>query len=112
MRIFHIVEPTAWTQAVDAGEYLPAGFEADGFVHFSFPGQVERTANALYRNVADLIVVEIESDDVPSKLVVEDSYGSGEEFPHVYGPIPTSALVASHELSRGPAGEWLFAVAD
>jgi uncharacterized protein (DUF952 family) len=27
-------------------------------------------------------------------LVEEDSYGSGHAFPHVYGPIPTSAVRA------------------
>ena len=31
--------------------------------------------------------------DVP--LVEEDSYGSGQAFPHAYGPIPASAVTGT-----------------
>ncbi|HEY2298076.1 MAG TPA: DUF952 domain-containing protein [Jatrophihabitans sp.] len=111
VRIFHIVAPSDWAAAEQRGAYLPAGFAADGFVHFSFAGQVARVANALYRDAPDLIVVEIESDDVPAELRVEDSYGAGEEFPHVYGPIPTAAAVGRHRLERDPSGDWVFSAA-
>lgn len=108
MRIFHIVAPETWAAARQGGEYLPAGFDRDGFVHFSFADQVERVANAVYRDDPDLIVVEIESDDVPAELRVEDSYGAGEEFPHVYGPIPASAQIAQHDMTRTESGDWSF----
>ncbi|MGH8859979.1 MAG: DUF952 domain-containing protein [Jatrophihabitantaceae bacterium] len=106
MRIFHIVTPSVWAAA--ATTYVPAGFDADGFVHFSFAGQVARTANAIYRDEPELIVVEVESDDVPAELRVEDSYGSGEEFPHVYGPVPVAAAVATRPLRRDADGDWTF----
>ena len=62
MRIFHIVRPTAWSAAQATGQYTPVGFEADGFVHFSFAHQVARVANAIYRHEPELVVVEVESD--------------------------------------------------
>jgi uncharacterized protein (DUF952 family) len=108
VRIFHIVEPAVWDAAARAGQYVPAAFDADGFVHFSFADQVARTANGRYRDQPDLLVVEVESDDVPAELKVEDSYGAGEEFPHVYGPVPTSAAVAVYRLTRDPDGDWVF----
>jgi uncharacterized protein (DUF952 family) len=108
LRIFHIVTPEVWAAAVVAGEYLPEGFATGGFVHFSFAGQVARTANALYRDEPGLIVVEVESDDVPDEVRVEDSYGAGEEFPHVYGPIPVAAAVRTHRLRRDASGAWTF----
>jgi uncharacterized protein (DUF952 family) len=108
VRIFHIVSPTVWAAASEQGSYLPAGFDSDGFVHFSFANQVERVANAIYRGEPDLMVVEIESDAVPAELRVEDSYGAGEEFPHIYGPIPTDAAVATHPLTRTESGDWAF----
>lgn len=108
MRIFHIVSPSAWADAGATGEYLPPGFAADGFVHFSFAGQVERVANTLYRDEPELTVVEVESDELAAPLRVEDSYGAGEEFPHVYGPIPTTAAVAVHPLLRSADGDWVF----
>jgi uncharacterized protein (DUF952 family) len=108
VRIFHIVTPEVWAGAVAAGEYLPAGFASDGFVHFSFAGQVERTANARYRDEPDLIVVEVETDEIPAEVRIEDSFGAGEEFPHVYGPVPPTAAVATHSLDRDASHDWVF----
>jgi len=108
VRIFHIVAPSTWAEATRRGTYLPAAFDADGFVHFSFTDQVARVANAIYRDEPDLVVVEIESDAVPAELKIEDCYEAGEEFPHVYGPIPTDAAVATHPLTRTDEGDWTF----
>jgi uncharacterized protein (DUF952 family) len=110
MRIFHIVDRQVWADAATTGEYVPVAFAQDGFVHFSFAEQVARVANALYRDEPDLIVVEI--DPAGLEVVVEDCYDAGEQFPHVYRPIPTGAAVASHELTRGEDGDWHFTVAD
>lgn len=109
MRIFHIVRPTAWSAAQATGQYTPVGFEADGFVHFSFAHQVARVANAIYRHEPELVVVEVESDAVPAQLLrVEDCYESGETFPHVYGPIPVGAARSITQLTRGTGGDWAF----
>jgi len=108
VRIFHIVAPSEWAAAGQRGSYSPAAYAADGFVHFSFADQVARVANARYRDAPELVVVEVESDDVPAPLRIEDTYGAGERFPHVYGAVPTSAAVAVHPLERDAFGEWAF----
>jgi uncharacterized protein (DUF952 family) len=106
VQIFHIVDRATWAVAAESGEYVPAAFAQDGFVHFSFADQVAGVANARYRDEPDLIVVELDAD--PSDVVVEDSYGAGVEFPHIYRPIPTLEAIATHELSRDAAGDWVF----
>jgi uncharacterized protein (DUF952 family) len=106
MQIFHIVDRQVWSAAVERGEYVPAGFEQDGFVHFSFADQVAGVANAMYRDAPDLIVVELDADS--ADVVVEDCYESGTEFPHVYRPIPTVTAVATHEMQRDDTGDWVF----
>jgi uncharacterized protein (DUF952 family) len=110
VRIFHIVDRTAWAAASEQGEYVPDGFARDGFVHFSFADQVARVANAIYRDEPDLIVVEVELPD--DGVVVEDCYDAGEAFPHVYRPIPTEAAVAVHALGRTASGDWQFSAGD
>jgi uncharacterized protein (DUF952 family) len=110
VQIFHIVDRATWVAAAATGEYVPAAFAQDGFVHFSFAGQVAGVANARYRDERDLVVVELDAD--PDDVVVEDSYGSGVEFPHVYRAIPTSAAIAVHELDRDAAGDWVFSTGD
>lgn len=108
MRLFHLAQPGAWAAATQVGEYRPASLDAEGFVHFSFADQVAGSANRHYSDAAELVVVEVDGDrlDVPVRL--EDTYGSGTAFPHVYGPIPTAAAVAVHPLRRGDAGAWVF----
>ncbi len=108
MRLFHLVEPAVWDDALTTGRYAPASLESEGFVHFSFADQVAGTANLRYRDRPELVVVEIDPALVDAELRVEDSYGSGTEFPHVYGPIPVTAAVAVHPITRDAQGDWVF----
>jgi uncharacterized protein (DUF952 family) len=112
MRIFHIVAPDVWATAVTAGVYEPASIATEGFVHFSFAEQVAGTANLRYHDQPDLMVIEIDPLRIDAELVVEDSYGTGTEFPHVYGAIPTDAALATHPLTRDGAGNWTFSPLD
>ncbi len=108
MRLFHLVAPDVWAGAVRAGEYRPESLAGEGFVHFSFAEQVSGTANLRYRDEPELVVVEVDPAALDAELRVEDSYGSGTEFPHVYGPVPASAAVAVHPLRRTAGGDWVF----
>jgi uncharacterized protein (DUF952 family)/lysophospholipase L1-like esterase len=103
--IFHLVAPSAWPAA---GDYAPDSLAAEGFVRFSFADQVTGTANALYRDRPDLVVVEVDPRRVGGEVRVEDSYGTGTEFPHVHGPVPVAAAVAVHRLERSADGDWRF----
>jgi uncharacterized protein (DUF952 family) len=106
--IFHIVAEPDWRAACAQGSYRPPSLEQEGFVHFSYRDQVARTANARFAGRSDLLVIEVEPERLADPVVDEDLYGSGEEFPHVYGAIPTGAAVAEHRLSRGSGGEFSF----
>jgi uncharacterized protein (DUF952 family) len=92
MKIFHIVDRDVWAAAAAAGEYRAPSLDAEGFVHFSFAGQVHATADRYYRSVPNLFVVEIDPAKLPHEVKVEN------EFPHVYGPIPAAAAVRTYEL--------------
>jgi uncharacterized protein (DUF952 family) len=109
-RLFHLVAPDDWATAVAAGEYRPPSLADEGFVHFSFADQVTGTANLRYRGLAELVVVEVDPAAVDAEVRVEDSYGSGTSFPHVYGPVPIAAAVAVHPLQRASNGDWSFPV--
>ena len=106
--LFHIVAEPEWRAACGAGSYRPPSLAQEGFVHFSYRHQVARTADARFAGRTDLLVVEIDPARLADPVVEEDLYGADEEFPHVYGAIPTSAAVAEHRLERGPGGEFSF----
>jgi uncharacterized protein (DUF952 family)/lysophospholipase L1-like esterase len=103
--LFHIVAPSAWPSS---GYYRPASLAEQGFVHFSFADQVDGPANALYGDGVDLAVIEVDPNALDAEIRVEDSYGEGTAFPHVYGPVPVTAAVAAHPLTRTEDGRWRF----
>lgn len=77
-------------------------------MHCSYAEQVAAVANARYGDAPSLCVVELDPALIPAEVRVEDSYGEGSAYPHVYGPVPTAAAVTIHDLDRGPDGAWRF----
>jgi glutathione S-transferase len=104
--LFHIALAGDWATAQSAGEYAVSTrgltLAEEGFIHCSFADQVEATATRFYADVDDAVVLRIDPGRVPSRIEVEDLYGTGERFPHVYGPIPIDAVVDVQPLR--PAG--------
>ncbi|MDQ2749475.1 MAG: DUF952 domain-containing protein [Pseudonocardiales bacterium] len=106
--LFHIVDRSAWQTAVSRGEYRAESLDSEGFIHCSFATQVSAVANARFRDVDGLCVVELDPDRLDAPVVIEDSYGSGTAYPHVYGPISSAAAVRVHGLPRDPGGDYRF----
>lgn len=94
--IFHLAEPGNWAARTDI--YNPPSVEEEGFVHCSTSQQLPGVAKTLYAGRGDLILLTIDPGLLDEgTLVYEDLYGHGDLFPHVYGPLPTRAV-----LSTGP----------
>jgi uncharacterized protein (DUF952 family) len=108
VHLFHIVAARDWQAACELGSYAPGSLAAQGFVHFSFAHQVEATANRFYAEQDDLIVIEVDPTRLGAAVVLEDLAGEGQDFPHVYAPIPVSAVLGHSELRRGPDGSYAF----
>ena len=104
--LFHIVPRAQWADVVHT--YRPDSLLIEGFVHCSFADQVAGAADRHYRLVPDLVVVELDPHAIGSEIRVEDSTGTGTEYPHVYGPIPHRAALAVHALQRDESGHYLF----
>lgn len=110
-RLFHIIASAEWAAAETVGQLVPGSLAREGFVHFSYAHQVAAVANRLYRDVLDPIVVEFDPSRIASPVVVEDSYGTGEAFPHIYLAIPVAAALDTYPLSRDDKGNYEFNVA-
>ncbi len=98
MNLFHICTDDEWRTAQRVGEIAPASLSAEGFVHCSYAEQVEGTLARHFAGVDGLLVVELDPSLIDAEVLVEDSYGSGTEFPHVYGPIPVTAVVGTRRV--------------
>ncbi len=98
VRLFHITSKEEWRAAQVSGEYQPRAYSREGFIHCSYAGQVLYTANRIFKGVNDLVLLEIETAHLTCAVVDENLEGGTELFPHVYGPLPVSAVRTVHPL--------------
>lgn len=92
--LYHLIEPDDWVRSREHGSIEPDSLRTEGFVHCSWGHQVAGTVAKHFADVDDLLAVRIDPDRlVDGLLIEEDSYGSGQRFPHLYGPLPTAAIL-------------------
>lgn len=95
--LFHVALPEDWEAARVDGRYSISTrgrtLADEGFIHCSFAEQVATTIQRFYADVDEVILLRIDPHRLAAPVVVEDLVGTGEPFPHVYGPIPLDAVI-------------------
>lgn len=109
--ILHIALPSDWHQAQHDGEYRVStrgvSLEQEGFIHCSYPSQLEGVANRFYADLSALLLLHVDIGLLDAELRVEPpADGIDELFPHVYGPIPLTAVVATTPWHRDNDETW------
>ncbi|HTZ65929.1 MAG TPA: DUF952 domain-containing protein [Roseiarcus sp.] len=108
MVVYKIVATGEWTEAETAGVFAGAAIDhADGFIHFSTAEQTPDTAAKWFAGRDDLTLAAIDAEALGADLRWEPSRG-GALFPHLYSPLPMSAVVWSRPLPLGPDGRHIF----
>lgn len=106
--IYKITPSALWREAEARGEFTGAPIDiADGFIHFSTREQAVETAKRHFGGQDDLLLVAVNGHSLGEALVYETSRG-GALFPHLYAPLPLSAVRWAKPLPLGPNGEHLF----
>jgi uncharacterized protein (DUF952 family) len=100
--ILHIATPDEWASAQRTGAIAPASLQSEGFVHCSTRAQLARTLARHFAGAGPLVGLVLDRGAIAAELRWEDSR-PGERFPHVYAPIPVTAVVAVERLDP-PAG--------
>jgi uncharacterized protein (DUF952 family) len=98
--IVHITERSLWEAARERGTYETSTrgrtLQEEGFIHFSTREQLPRIAEFLYGDYDgpdELVVLVVDPALVGAPVKYEAVEPGGEEFPHVYGPVPAEAVV-------------------
>ena len=92
--LYHLSSADEWAASQAAGAIRAESLDTEGFVHCSWGRQVPGTVERHFEGVAGLLALEIDPGALGSvELVEEDSYGSGQAYPHAYGPIPVGAVL-------------------
>ena len=102
--IYKIATKAQWAEAERAGSFAGAPVDhADGYIHFSTAAQAKETAAKHFAGQDDLLLVAVDTDGMGEALKWEVSRG-GALFPHLYAPLPLSAVVWVKALPLGPDG--------
>ena len=89
--IYHLARAADWQAAQASGRYTVASLTTEGFIHCSTAAQVEATARRHYLGSTDLVLLTLDPERLGAAVRWERGTDVDDVFPHVYGPIPTSA---------------------
>ena len=106
--VYHILPRSDWEAAKVAGSYRPASLTSDGFIHFSRVEQVLPVARNFYQDVEDLLLLTIATEKAAGEIRYEDLLGEGKLFPHLYGPLDLSAVVAVDAFDKDDLGAFIL----
>jgi uncharacterized protein (DUF952 family) len=93
--IYKLLPAADWAAARAAGRFDGSPVDhADGYLHLSAADQVVETARRHFTGQADLVLLAVDPDRLGVDLRWEPSR-DGALFPHLYGPLPVSAVTAA-----------------
>jgi len=102
--IYHMCREDEWGSAQESGTYHGSSQDAaDGFIHFSTALQVRASAAKHRAGQTGLVLLTVDPGPLGDTLKWEPSRG-GDLFPHLYGPLPVSAVIGVDPLPLGEDG--------
>lgn len=105
--LVHLCDEGQWTQARAAGELRPPS--AEGFIHLSTQGQVHLPADRIFAGRTDIVLLYVDPGRFFAPLRWEPGVPGDPEgmlFPHLYGALPSAAVVGVRPYRPGPDGRF------
>ena len=103
-RVVHAMARGEWDGV--RREVRPASLAAEGFIHLSTPEQIAWVCTERFAGREDLVLLVVDPRRLPVPLVWEDCYDTGQAFPHLYAPLPVTAVTAVLDYRPGADGRF------
>lgn len=105
--IYHLLPEGEWTKVSGLMDYEPISLKQEGFIHFSFPNQIDGVIKRYYQNVDSLIILKVDVSKIQSKLKIEEAPENG-SFPHLFGKLNLDAVVGVYKIQIGSDGIYFW----
>ncbi len=111
MLIYHVATAADWARARREGAYTTSTrgrtLEQEGFIHASRADQWRGVHARFYADLDEpLVLLEIDTDRLGCSVVEEPGEPGGTEtFPHIRGPVPTTAVVRAVPVDEALAAQ-------
>ncbi len=107
--IFKIATAADWAEAERAGVFHGSAHDkADGFMHFSTAAQLAETLRLYYAGQDGLVLAAVDETQLCATIKWEHAPSRGEDFPHLFAPLPLSAVAWSRTIHRGSDGVFVL----
>ena len=94
---YKILTADQWAQFQTDGVFHGAPVDlADGYIHLSAADQLQGTLTKHFAGQSGLVIAEVDLAALGESVKWEVSRG-GALFPHIYGPLPMSAVLGVRE---------------
>lgn len=103
---YHLVPVPIWERAHADEWYTPEAYEDDGFIHCTNGlDELVQVANLFYTSdPRKFVVLVLDTGAIVSDLRYDDA---GEVYPHIYGPLNTSAVRGHLTVVRDETGAFV-----
>lgn len=95
--IYHVVMPDYWQQFEEKANYTPPTFAEEGFIHCCTKAQIDYVLSTYFKETKEVLLLKIDKTKLTSELKVEPA--NGQQFPHIYGAINKTAIVAIDKMN-------------
>ena len=103
---YHLVPSSVWDTGKSSEWYKPEAYDVDGFIHCTNGiDQLVDIANMFYvTDAREFRVLILDAGRITSDVRYDDD---GQLFPHIYGPLNTSAVIGELAVTRAQDGSFL-----
>lgn len=102
---YKVLTAGEWQMLMDDSCFAGAPIDrADGYIHLSTEAQLTETVDKHFAGQTGLWIAAVDLSALGDAVRWEPSRG-GALFPHVYAPLPLSAVIALGELTRDAQGK-------
>lgn len=104
IHIYKVASAELVREAQDRGVFTGMPVDAaDGYIHFSTAEQLGETLRRHFAGQSGLVLFSVRLADLGQAVRWEPSRG-GQLFPHLYGPLPMTAVVRSAPIAMDESG--------
>ncbi len=104
--LFHITTRENWKEYQTNNNYEPEIYDSHGFIPCSSGEQLEETANRLFPDKDKILLLVIDVSTLGENIKYETDEETGQKFPHIYGPLNTSAVIDKIDISAEKDGKF------
>ncbi|MFC3121015.1 DUF952 domain-containing protein [Agaribacter flavus] len=102
--IYLLSSQSEYENTCKTGELVRDSLSSEGFIHASPKSQLNRVANKYYKETAKPLVITLELEKIEPSVLWEPATGG--LYPHIYGPLNTSAIKSVQPIALNAHGEF------